>query len=202
VSAREGGTPVRSTNPATGLAGALAESAEPLTLTLGPFEWGATARVLVAGIGNIFWGDDGFGVEVAQRLRGRHLPAGVDVVDFGTREFELACALGAAKAVILVDAYPHGSPPGNLTVVEPDLAMNLDGEVDTPEDESPGLDPVSVLRLARAMNTLPARLLLVGCEPQTRGDLDGHVGLSAPVAAAVRQAVRLIESLAADLVRQ
>ena len=96
---------------ATALTGWLFESDAPLTLTLGPFAPAATARVLVAGVGNILRGDEGFGVEVAQRLLDRHLPEGVDVVDFGTREFELACALGAVESVILVDAYPHGCPP-------------------------------------------------------------------------------------------
>jgi hypothetical protein len=93
---------------ATALTGWPVGSGESLMLTLGPFAPGATARVLVAGVGNILCGDDGFGVEVAQRLLGRHLPEGVDVVDFGTREFELACALGAVESVILVDVYPHG----------------------------------------------------------------------------------------------
>jgi hydrogenase maturation protease len=87
-------------------------------------------------------------------------------------------------------------------VVEPDLTGTVDARADTTPDESLRLDPASVLRLARALNSLPARLLLVGCQPETHGTSDGQVGLSAPVAAAVRAAVRLVESLAADLVRQ
>src|SRR5579862_7020510 len=73
----------------------------------GPIPRSATARVLVAGIGNVLLGDDGFGVEVAQRLQRRDLPAGVDVMDFGIRGFDLAWALGSVESVILVDAYPH-----------------------------------------------------------------------------------------------
>ena len=180
---------------------ALLEPGEPQALSWEPFPTGLTARVLVAGVGNIFFGDDGFGVEVAQRLLGRPLPAGVDVVDFGTRGFALACALGAVESVILVDAYPHGRAPGNLTVIEPDLGATVDESAGTPEDESAAFDPASVLRLARAMNSLPARLLLVGCQPATLGAVDGQVGLSAPVEAAVRDAVRLVEALAADLIR-
>ena len=82
------------------------------------------------------------------------------------------------------------------------MARTVDAVAETSGDESPRLDPASVLRLARAMNSLPARLLLVGCQPEARTAVDGQVGLSAPVAAAVRAAVRLVESLAADLVRQ
>ena len=162
----------------------------------------ATARVLVAGVGNVFYGDDGFGVEVAKRLQRRHLPAGVDVMDFGIRGFDLACALGSVESVILVDAYPHGRPPGDLTVLEPNLASAGDeGADDVPEVEPHGLEAVSVLRLAQAMHRLPARLFLVGCEPATGAGADGLVGLSAPVRAAVDHAVSLCESLAADLLR-
>ena len=80
-------------------------------------------RILVAGIGNIFMGDDAFGVEVARQLSGRDLPAGVRVADFGIRGFDLAYALqDGYETTILIDAYPHGDEPGTLYVVEPDLA--------------------------------------------------------------------------------
>ena len=159
----------------------------------------ATARVLVAGVGNVFFGDDGFGVEVAKRLKHRHLPAGVDVIDFGIRGFDLACALGSVESVILVDAYPHGRPPGDLTVLEPDLLATGDDADDVPDVEAHGLEPIGVLRLAQAMHRLPARLFLVGCQPAMGAD--GLVGLSAPVRAAVDHAVSLCESLATDLLR-
>ena len=161
----------------------------------------STARVLVAGVGNVFYGDDGFGVEVAKRLQRRALPAGVDVMDFGIRGFDLACALGSVESVILVDAYPHGRPPGDLTLIEPDLAATGDEADDVPDVEPHGLETVGVLRLAQAMHRLPARLFLVGCQPATGAGADGFVGLSAPVRAAVDHAVSLCESLALDLLR-
>jgi hydrogenase maturation protease len=192
----------RSTSLANEIAGALLSAAGlPLNLSMGPFASRATARVLVAGVGDVCFGDDGFGVEVAQRLLGRHLPAGVDVVDFGIRGFDLACALGAAESVILVDVYPHGCPPGSLTVIDPNLASPENAIAEGLDAEAPGLDPASVLRLARAMSSLPARLVLVGCQPERLGPVDGQVGLSAPVEAAVAEAVSLVEALAADLVR-
>jgi hydrogenase maturation protease len=159
-----------------------------------------SGRVLVAGTGNVFFGDDGFGVEVAQRLLRRNLPPGVRVVDFGVRAFDLACALDTADAAILVDTFAHGKPPGDLIVVEPDLeAPDLSGGA--PEDSGPhGLDPATVLRLARRMRTLPPRLLLVGCEPETLGGAHGAMGLSPAVTAAVENAVCLVEALATDLI--
>ena len=77
--------------------------------------------ILIAGIGNIFFGDDAFGVEVVRRLAARPLPAGVVVKDFGIRGFDLACALqDGYDAVILVDAMQRGAPPGTLHVLEPE----------------------------------------------------------------------------------
>src|SRR5947209_2000127 len=91
-------------------------------------------QILVAGVGNIFLGDDAFGVEVAQRLLRRSLPEGVRVVDFGIRGFDLAYALmrddlAEGGTAILVDALPRGEPPGTLYVIEPDL--DALGEPDT-----------------------------------------------------------------------
>ncbi|MDQ3701948.1 MAG: hydrogenase maturation protease, partial [Chloroflexota bacterium] len=163
----------------------------------------APARVLVAGIGNLFLGDDAFGVEVAQRLLRRRLPDGVRVVDFGIRGFDLAFALqDDYGAVILVDALPRGEPPGTLTLLEPDLAEWAElGLGDDPEMavETHAMDPVKVLRLARTMGGLAdssTRLLVVGCEPAEYGeDEDGNIGLSAPVAAVVEEAIAMVESL-------
>lgn len=158
-------------------------------------------RVLVAGIGNIFLGDDAFGVEVARRLARRGLPDGVRVVDFGIRGFDLALALlDDDDAAILVDATPRGEAPGTLYVIEPDLDA-----VDEPGTSGAGiephsLDPVKVLRLVKALGGRPSRLLVVGCEPATFGEEGGgQMGLSAPVAAALEEAVSLIESLVGDI---
>ena len=110
----------------------------------------ATPRILVAGIGNIFLGDDGFGVAVAGRLVGSELPEGVDVADFGIRGMDLAYALQAGyEAVVFVDAASRGEQPGTISVIEPELD---DGEVAI---DTHGMDPVRVLGLARALGRVP-----------------------------------------------
>jgi hydrogenase maturation protease len=161
----------------------------------------AATRVLVAGIGNAFLGDDGFGVALAGRLARRALPAGVEVVDYGIRGMDLACAMQdeALDAVVMLDAAPRGEAPGTLTVIEPDL-----GGV-SPHVDAHGMDPVSVLALARELGgaaRLP-RTLVVCCEPRTQmtGEEDEIViTLSEPVQAALTPAVTLVEELLEDLV--
>ena len=151
-------------------------------------------RILVAGIGNVFLGDDGFGVEVVARLAGRELPAGVEVGDYGIRGFDLAYALmDDYEAAILVDALPLDREPGALGVLEPDLA-ELDGFGVV---EGHGMNPVEVFRLVKQLGgRLPPTLLIVGCQPGTFGlENEGQLGLSEPVAAAVDEAVGLVESL-------
>jgi len=157
-----------------------------------------TARsILIAGIGNVFLADDGFGVEVTRRLAERELPAGVKVADFGIRGMDLAYELQEDyDAAILVDAVPRGEAPGTLYVIEPDLE---DAE---PVLDAHAMDPVRVLGLARTLGTLPPRVLVVGCEPQTDMSLDDEelvMGLSPPVKAAMDGAVELVESLLEDL---
>ncbi len=109
-------------------------------------------RVLVAGIGNVFLGDDGFGVAVAERLARRELPAGVEARDFGIRGMDLAYALGDYDAAVLVDAVPRGGEPGTLYVIEPKL--DLPGG----QFQAHGMDPVSVLALARELGGTPERV--------------------------------------------
>ena len=152
--------------------------------------------ILVAGIGNIFLGDDAFGVEVVRRMAGRKLPESVRVSDFGIRGFDLAYALqDGYETTILVDACPHGQAPGTLYVIEPDLKALDDPEAPQAIVEAHAMNPVSVLRMARAMNIELKNILLVGCEPETLGGEEGQMGLSAPVEAAVDEAVKLVESL-------
>lgn len=157
-------------------------------------------RVLVAGIGNMFMADDGFGVAVAQRLAACAFPEGVDVVDFGIRGMDLAYALNDGyHAAVLVDAMPRGQPPGTIEVLEPELERDLFVGF-----EAHGMDPVQVLHFARQFGPLPEVLRVVGCEPQTVGDAEDHdivAELSAPVRAAVDAAIPLIESLVAELVQ-
>src|SRR5262245_50143697 len=119
-------------------------------------------RILVAGIGNIFLGDDGFGVEVARALRFQRFPPNVRVVDFGIRSYDLAFALSDGyDAVILVDAAPHGRAPGTVSLIQPEPAAAsaqpiIDGHT---------LTPAAVLQLAARNGDTPAELYLVACEP-------------------------------------
>ncbi|MCC5579068.1 hydrogenase maturation protease [Microtetraspora sp. AC03309] len=159
-------------------------------------------RVLVAGIGNIFLGDDGFGVEVVRRLDQVEVPAGVDVVDFGIRGMDLAYALQRDYAAVLfVDAAPRGEAPGTLTLLEPRLSD--EGGVPV---ETHGMDPVQVLRLARELGRIPPRVLVLCCEPTSvlRGtpDEDVLVELSPPVRAAAGEAARMVVSVVADLIAE
>jgi len=156
-----------------------------------------TARILVAGVGNIFLGDDGFGVEVALALSKRQLPETVSVKDFGIRGFDLAYALlDPWDAVIIVDALPRGQAAGTLYVVEPDLAAASAETAINPH----GMDPVRVLNLAASQGTISAQVLVLGCEPQDFGDeLEGRMGLSAPVQAAVEDAAKVVLELAARI---
>lgn len=159
----------------------------------------ATKSVLVAGIGNVFLGDDGFGVEVAARLARRDLPAGVHVAEFGIRGMDLAYALQDPYDVaIFIDAVPRGEAPGTLFVIEPDLGEAAEDVV----PEAHGMDPVKVLALARELGRIPARVLVVGCEPKTRMSADDEdlvMELSEPVRAALDEAVRLVESVIGEL---
>jgi len=159
----------------------------------------ARARVLVAGIGNVFLGDDGFGVEVARRLLTRELPAGVDVVDFGIRGMDLVYTLGEDyDAAVFIDAVPRGAEPGTLYVIEPEV------DEDELSLDTHGMDPVKVLRLAQELGPVPGCLRVVGCEPLTRmsGDVaEDLVGeLSEPVRAALDEATTLVESLLGELI--
>lgn len=158
----------------------------------------ATRSILVAGIGNIFLGDDGFGVEVAQRMAARPLPAGVSVGDYGIRGYDLAYALMAGPDhAILVDACPRGEAPGTLYVMEPEPDELEAATGDPGFLDGHAMNPVSVLRLARSLGGAPAPVVVVGCEPETLGPEEGHIGLSPPVQAAVAEAVTLVESLIA-----
>ena len=150
--------------------------------------------ILIACIGNIFLGDDAFGVEVARRLLARPQRDGVRVVDFGIRGFDLAYALEDGYDItILVDAYPHGQAPGTVSVIEPDL-----DRLDTSSAafvQPHAMNPINVLRMAKAMNGSLRRILLVGCEPQDLGGDEGHMGLSSAVEAAIDRAVSEVEGI-------
>jgi hydrogenase maturation protease len=159
------------------------------------------ARVLVAGIGNIFLGDDAFGVEVIKRLATARVPEEARVVDFGIRGLDLAYALlDGYEAAILVDAAPRGETPGTLYLIEPDMAT-ITGHEESSLTDAHSMDPVKVLRLVASMGGTVRRLVIVGCEPEAVREEDFCNGMSAAVSAAVDRAVVLIESLVARLLR-
>jgi hydrogenase maturation protease len=150
--------------------------------------------ILIAGIGNIFLGDDGFGVEVARRLTSCTLPEAVRVVDFGIRGLDLVYALqDGHETTILIDAYPHGQTPGTVSVVEVDANEVYDSPGNFIEPHS--MHPMNVLRMASAMHGPLKRVLLIGCEPASLGGDEGHMGLSEPVEVAVEEAVKITKSL-------
>jgi hydrogenase maturation protease len=151
-----------------------------------------SGRILIAGIGNIFFGDDAFGSEAARRLMRESWPDDVRIVDFGIRGFDLTFALlDGYETVILLDATPRGGPAGTLYTIEPDAAAfaPCGAEVDPH-----GMDPLRVLAMACSMGAKWKRLILVGCEPAAQ---DEGIGLSAPVRGAVEDAVAVVRSLAA-----
>jgi len=172
-----------------------------------------TAQVLVAGIGNIFLGDDGFGVEVATRLARLDLPEGVRVVDYGIRGMHLAYDLANGfDAAILIDATPRGGAPGTLYVIEPDLRAEPAAQADPvtptadpagtgeaapgPLFDAHGMQPDVVFGMLDMLGgARPGRILIVGCEPAS---VDYGIGLSEAVAASVDEAVQVVADLAAD----
>jgi hydrogenase maturation protease len=150
-----------------------------------------SASVLVAGIGNIFLSDDGFGVEVASRLAEVSVPEGVKVGDFGIRGVHLAYELlEGYDSVILIDALPTGDPPGTVCVFEPELDGAGVGVLD-----AHSLDPAAVLLMLGDLGGHVGRVLVVGCQPATLAE---GIGLSEPVAAAVAEAVQVVLTLVND----
>jgi hydrogenase maturation protease len=162
----------------------------------------APASILVAGVGNLFLGDDGFGCEVARRLAVSGLGAEVHVEDFGIRGFDLASALASGvTAAVLIDAAPHGATPGSLVVIEPSTAAVRTDDEASSVVETHGMDPVHVLRLAAVLGGVPDRVLVVGVEPDSVDPEDDRLGLlSEPVAAAVDGAVALVTELVYELI--
>lgn len=158
-------------------------------------------RILVAGIGNIFWGDDAFGVEVAQRLAQRDWPDGVLVVDFGIRGLDLAYALlENYDALILIDATQRGGEPGSLYVVEPELDRVDALDPQRVQIETHAMVPDKSLRWAQVMGARFSYVRLVGCEPERVGSEDDMImGLSDPVQAAVAEAARIVEQLVDEI---
>ena len=166
-------------------------------------------RILIAGIGNIFLGDDSFGVEVAQRLMRRtdkRYPEGVEVVDFGIRGIDLAYTLlDDYDTLILVDAISRGKAPGTLYLIEPDqtgIDPDKGLEAGRTAVETHSMDPLKVLAFARTLGARPIHTLLVGCEPVALNEDDEaatQMGLSDAVRASLDEAVKMIDSLVDEL---
>jgi hydrogenase maturation protease len=156
--------------------------------------------ILVAGIGNIFLGDDGFGSEVARRMSERVLGRGVRVIDFGIRGVDFLYALlDGYEATIIIDTVSRGGAPGTIYIVDPDVhELTANGAAVEPH----AMDPFRTLALARSMGAVLSNVRMVGCEPATFGPPDeGQMGLSACVSAAVEQAVDVVQSLITEMSR-
>jgi hydrogenase maturation protease len=148
-----------------------------------------SARVLVAGIGNVFFGDDGFGVEVVRRLGGEPLPEGVAVADYGIRGLHLAYRLlDPLEVLIAVDATPRGGVPGTLYAIEPELASGIEGA----GAEAHGMSLPAVFATVRMMGGALPRVVVLGCEP---ADVRERIGLSPPVAAAIEPALSMLRAM-------
>ncbi len=162
-------------------------------------------QILVAGVGNIFLQDDGFGAEVARRLEARGVPGGVTVLDFGTGGLKLAYeVMRGYDALVLVDISRQGGEPGTLYVMEPE-PESVDGALQEGDALNPhGMDPRTVLRFVKAVGGWPGKVVIIACEPASVGDMG--IGLSGPVNAALDDAVTLVlktvEELGSDAAYQ
>jgi hydrogenase maturation protease len=158
----------------------------------------SSPKILVAGIGNIFLGDDAFGSEVARRLMNESWPPEVRVTDFGIRSYDLAFALmDGYDVTILVDAASRQQPPGTVYLIEPDLSQP--DHLEETMADAHSMSPVKVLHILQAFGSSPGRLYLVGCEPAKLELEDGEIGLSKIVEASIPRAIELIRSLVNDL---
>jgi hydrogenase maturation protease len=156
-------------------------------------------KILIAGIGNIFHGDDGFGCEIIRELSRKIFPEGVTLQDFGIRSYDLAYALTVDyDAIILVDAVPRGEKAGTIFLIEPDI--NRLGELEANAVDPHSMNPVAVLQMAQSLGEISGKLFLVGCEPAVLES--DEIGLSAEVLAAIPQAIEMIESLVAELISE
>lgn len=143
-------------------------------------------RILVAGVGNVFFGDDGFGVEVARRLLAAP-PDDTQVADFGIRGVHLAYELLAPfDLVIVADCMPRGGEPGTLYVVEPDV------ETCASPADAHGMDLPLVFAAVRELGGTLPRTLVLGCEPHA---IEPGIGLSPSVERAIPGALDLIREL-------
>jgi hydrogenase maturation protease len=155
-------------------------------------------RILIAGVGNAWLRDDGFGGEVARRLEQRELPPGVAVMDAGTGGLDLAYeVMRGYDALVVLDVSRQGGEPGTLYVMEvPE--ESVEGAIDDGEAINPhGMDPQTVLRFVRSIGAWPGRVIVIACEPAELDEMG--FGLSADVRSAVERAVGLVLDTAGEL---
>jgi hydrogenase maturation protease len=156
-------------------------------------------KVLIAGVGNIFLGDDAFGVEVLRHLAGRELPEQVCIRDFGIRGFDLAYAVAEEwELVILVDATQRGGSPGTLYTIEHSPCARK--ETAPAALEPHGMHPIRALDLVSALGAQAPRTIVIGCEPEDLGGDEGRMGLSSAVAGAVDEAAEMAIRIACESV--
>jgi len=155
-------------------------------------------RVMIAGVGNIFMRDDGFGAAVIKKISAKDLQEGVEIKDFGTGGLKLAYDLMKGyDSLILLDASARGEKPGTLYLIEPsENDFSADLQEGGPIDPH-GADPVTILRFVKSMGAWPGKVLVVACEPESVEHFE--IGLSEPVNAAVDKAVEMVEDLLKEI---
>jgi hydrogenase maturation protease len=154
--------------------------------------------MLVAGVGNIFLSDDGFGSEVVRRMQGVPVPADVDVVDIGIRGVHLAYQLlDGYDVLVVIDAAARGHAPGTVTLLTVDQALVADVRPAVTEGDSPlvdahGLAPGAILSMLAGLGGTVGQVYVVACEPVSVAD---GLGLSPEVEAAIAPAIALVVQL-------
>jgi len=154
--------------------------------------------ILIAGVGNAWLRDDGFGGEVARRLEAVQLPSGVSVMDAGTGGLDLAYeVMRGYDALVILDVAPQGGEPGTLYVMEP-AETEVPGGIEDGDVINPhAMDPQTVLRFVKSVGAWPGRVVVIACEPENVGEMGW--GLSDRVRAAVDRAVALVLETVEDL---
>ncbi len=155
-------------------------------------------RVMIAGIGNMFMKDDGFGSAVVKRMADKKFPEGVEVKDFGTGGLKLAYDLMRGyDGLIFLDASARGKTPGTLYLIEPsENDFSSDLEEGGPVDPH-GADPVTVLRFVKSTGAWPGKVFIIACEPESIDDFE--IGLSEPVNIAIDKAIELVDEIVQDI---
>jgi hydrogenase maturation protease len=151
----------------------------------------ALRSILIAGVGNAWLRDDGFGGEVARRLSELELPAGVSVMDAGTGGLDLAYeVMRGYDALVILDVSPQGGEPGTLYVMEPDEEAVPGGIEDGDVINPHAMDPQTVLRFVKSVGAWPGKVMVIACEPEDVSEMGW--GLSERVREAVQRAITLV----------